>query len=469
MQCYKLVFSISHFVKNTGSIILISVFAVFSIFVVGFAIKGISALKVHISKMIFNEQNIDNKLTPSYDIKHKPQHKSTRKKTNTKKTNPPKKSKINNNNSEKDTKITEKKYKENKMNNIKIENRNRGSMIRYEGEIKYTNNELLTTKENNNQINTNNNINNENHIMINAGGVKSFYLNLYSSKKLIQPKPKEEEKPKKRTTRRKKNNYLEEKPRKLKSKEILESSFSMVEDPEPIKPDIILDDYELDHLNYLDALQLDKRNCCKIYCALLKREHNLLSLCFSCNDYNLFFAKGAKLLLNIATLMAMNAFLFADKSFHKFFMSGVNYYINYQILQISLSVIITCCFEILVCYLTFTDKYFYEIKALQKKETNGNKIFDILKCIRYKLLIFYVCTFILILFYWYFVSAFCAVYHNTLKNYLTDCAISFLIFSFIPFIIYGIIAILRTISLGDKNKKSLKCIYVISQTLPIIY
>ena len=86
--------------------------------------------------------------------------------------------------------------------------------------------------------------------------------------------------------------------------------------------------------------------------------------------------------------MAMNAFLFADKSFHKFFMSGVNYYINYQILQIALSVIITCFFEIIVCYLTFTDKYIYEIKALPKKETNGNKIFDILKCIRYKLLIF---------------------------------------------------------------------------------
>ena len=307
--------------------------------------------------------------------------------------------------------------------------------------------------------------------MINAGGVRSFYLNLYSNMKLkpSQEKEKETEKPKKKTTRRKKNNYLEEKPKKTKSKEVLESSFSEVEKPEPIKPDIILDDYELDHLNYFEALKLDKRNCCRMYCFLLKREQNLISLCFSCNDFNLFFAKGAKLLLNIATLMAMNAFLFADKSFHKFYISGVHYYINYQILQICLSVIITCFFEIIVCYLTFTDRHIYEIKALPKNETNRNKIFDILNCIKNKLLIFFVCTFIILLFYWYFVSAFCAVYHNTLKNYLTDCAISFLIFSLIPFITYAIIVILRVFSLSDKNNKGLKCIYIISQSLPIIY
>jgi hypothetical protein len=411
--------------------------------------------------MVFNDQNVDNKISPVNDKKLKPQRKPTKRKSNTKKYNPPKKSKFLNDISEKDTKITEKKPKSNK-NSIKIDNRGRGSIMKYEGEIKTTNPEPLNTNDNINHINTNNNNQNENHIMINAGGVRSFYLNLYSNIRLKPNNEKEIEKPKKKSTRRKKNNYLDEKPKK-----ILESSFSMMENPEPIMP--ILDDYELDHLNYLDALQLDKRSCCRIYCALLKREQGIMSLCFTCNDFNLSFVKGAKLLLNIATLMAMNAFLFADKSFHKFFMSGVNYYINYQILQISLSVIITMVFEILINYLSFTDKYVYEIKSLKNKETNGNKIFDILKCIKNKLLIFYICTFILILFYWYFVSAFCAVYHNTLKNYLIDCAISFLIFSIIPFIMYAFIALLRVMSLKDKDKKGLKCIYATSQSLPIIY
>ena len=74
-----------------------------------FAIKGISSIKIHISKIVFNEENIDNKLNHSYDIKSKPQYKSSKMKTNTKKINPPKKSKFFVNNSEKDTKISEKK------------------------------------------------------------------------------------------------------------------------------------------------------------------------------------------------------------------------------------------------------------------------------------------------------------------------------------------------------------------------
>ena len=65
--------------------------------------------------------------------------------------------------------------------------------------------------------------------MINAGGVRSFYLNLYSNIRLKPNNEKEIEKPKKKSTRRKKNNYLDEKPKK-----ILESSFSMMENPEPL-------------------------------------------------------------------------------------------------------------------------------------------------------------------------------------------------------------------------------------------
>ena len=311
----------------------------------------------------------------------------------------------------------------------------------------------------------------EKYIQINAGGVKSFYLNLYSNTNLKTKKEEKEEKPEKIKDKKKvkktRNNYIVEKPKKAKIKEVLESSSSMIENQEPIKEEITLDDYELNHLGYLDALKLDKRNYCRIYCSLLKRDQNIMYTCVACNDYNLFFVKIAKLILIIATLMTMNAFLFRDKTFHKLFMSGVNYYINYQYLQIGLSVVITYVVEVVLCYLTFTDRHIYEIKALPKNENNGDKIFDHLNCMKNKLLFFYVSTFIILLFYWYMVSAFCAVYPSTQKHYLTDCFISFLIFSIIPFFVYAVMTFLRVIALKDVNKKRLTCLYVLSQSIPI--
>ena len=165
--------------------------------------------------------------------------------------------------------------------------------------------------------------------------------------------------------------------------------------------------------------------------------------------------------------MAMNAFLFADKSFHKLFMSGVRYYFNYQVLQIALSVIITYFLEVILCYITFTDRYIYEMKNFYKNEKNNEKIFKIMRYIRIKLITFFIVSFIILLFYWYFISAFCAVYPNTQKIYLIDCTISFVTFSIIPFIVYAVTSILRVITLQDRNKKRCKCLYKISRAFPI--
>ena len=195
-----------------------------------------------------------------------------------------------------------------------------------------------------------------------------------------------------------------------------------------LKDKKFFDDYELNHLDYFDALESDKRNYCQIYCSLLKRNQIIMHTFISCNDYNLLNVKFPKFIFIIASIMAMNAFLFADKSFHKLFISGVHYFFKYQILQIAISVAINYIVDIILCFLTMSDKFIYEIKSFDKKGFNGNKIFNILKCIKIKILIFYITTFVIIIFYWYFISAFCAVYPNTQKIYLIDCLLSFLIF-----------------------------------------
>ena len=114
-----------------------------------------------------------------------------------------------------------------------------------------------------------------------------------------------------------------------------------------------------------------------------------------------------------------------------------------------------------------TDVYFYQIKAEYK--INSEKIKKSLESIKRKLVSFYIFTFLLFLFYWYFISCFCAVYKNTQKIFLRDCFISFLTSLIDPFIIYGITTLLRFIALAkccDKNGFS-SCIYKLSDIIPI--
>ena len=146
----------------------------------------------------------------------------------------------------------------------------------------------------------------------------------------------------------------------------------------------------MNHLNYDKAIELDKRGFCKTYWSIIKRDELLLFVFVSSKDFNLIYIKFARLIFTISTLMVMNAFLFSDESIHELFMNGVKYNFGQQALQIALSIIITHVFEILLCYLTMTDRVFYEIKAISKNEEKTKDIFKNLKSMKLRLIIFLV-------------------------------------------------------------------------------
>jgi len=117
-----------------------------------------------------------------------------------------------------------------------------------------------------------------------------------------------------------------------------------------------------------------------------------------------------------------------------------------------------------------TDVHVYEIKALPTKEKKkGEKVMEILSKMKRKLVSFYCVTFLLFLFFWYFISAFCAVYQNTQTIFLRDSIISFAISLIDPFFIYGLTSLLRWISLFIVCRKNCcgGCLYKLSNLIPI--
>ena len=81
-----------------------------------------------------------------------------------------------------------------------------------------------------------------------------------------------------------------------------------------------------------------------------------------------------------------------------------------------------------------------------------------------KYICFYVISVIFLLFFWYYLSSFGAVYQNTQIYLLENMIISFSVSLVYPFIINIFPAILRNLSL----KKSNECLYKISKIIHFI-
>ena len=92
---------------------------------------------------------------------------------------------------------------------------------------------------------------------------------------------------------------------------------------------------------------------------------------------------------------------------------------------------------------------------------------SVIRCLKVKLGFFFSLSLLLMLFFWYFISCFCAVYKNTQTTLIKDTLISFALSMVYPFAINLFPGIFRIPALRakDKNKKYL---YMLSGYIALI-
>ena len=80
-----------------------------------------------------------------------------------------------------------------------------------------------------------------------------------------------------------------------------------------------MDEYELNNLDYMNAIKFDKRTFINYYVSLLKRRHLILFSFFPINDYNLSSIKISFFWLSFSTYFTINGFFFDDRTMHKIY------------------------------------------------------------------------------------------------------------------------------------------------------
>ena len=223
-------------------------------------------------------------------------------------------------------------------------------------------------------------------------------------------------------------------------------------------------DEEYNEMSYNDALKSDKRKFYQYYWSLIKKKHLIISTFFSPNDYNLLSIKVCLFLISIALFICINAMFFDDQIIHFVHIYKGKYKLIYQIPITIYSTLISIPISLSLKKLALTQNNIMDLKNKKKFEEMLEYSVKIKKCIQIKTIIFFIFAAILFIFFWYYITAFSAVFKNVQRQLIKDSIITFIESMLYPFILNLIPALLRKYALSLKNK----CLFKTSKIFAIV-
>jgi hypothetical protein len=231
-----------------------------------------------------------------------------------------------------------------------------------------------------------------------------------------------------------------------------------------ISDKLLFIDEELNLLPYKLALEYDRRTYCKYYISLLRSNYNLIFTFCNNKDYNSQIIKIDLFFIGLATEYTINTLFYNDDLIHQIYVSKGDFDLEYQLPKILYSSGIAFILDILLKLLALSNDEIIEFK--QKKEIKdlikeGKKLKTRLKI---KFFLYFTMSFFVLVFFWYYISLFGAIYENTQYHLLKDTLISFGLSLVYPFAFYLLPGLFRIPSLSNSQNKK-ECLYNFSKIL----
>ena len=216
-------------------------------------------------------------------------------------------------------------------------------------------------------------------------------------------------------------------------------------------------DYELNNISFQQAIKIDNREFCDLYRSLIKNRQLIMFSFFDFNSYNSPIIKKTIFFLSFIYHYGFNAFFFTDEILDTIFEEEGKYNPLVLVPLAVYSAMITTVFiKLLVDFLVLTEKQVLRIKNEETEEKANDEKKRLLKITIIKLCIFFSINIILLIFFWFYLTCFNAVYPNTQIFLVINTAISFVISNIIPLIYNLIPAFIRNDILTNKNIKKMK-------------
>ena len=223
-------------------------------------------------------------------------------------------------------------------------------------------------------------------------------------------------------------------------------------------------DYEINTFSYKEAVEKDKRAFFQLFISLIKTNHLLLFLFYPNEDYNSEIIKLCLFLFSFSLYYTINALFFTDSTMHKIYEDEGIFNFIYLLPKIIYSTLISSIIFSIIKNVSLFDKKIIKFKKKENIKECENDLPKLLQCLKIKFFCFFICSFIFIIFFWYYISCFCAVYRNTQLILFKDTIFSFGLSLLYPFIIFLISSIIRILSI-NRYEKFLELFYKMSKII----
>jgi len=106
-----------------------------------------------------------------------------------------------------------------------------------------------------------------------------------------------------------------------------------------------------------------------------------------------------------------------------------------------------------------------EIKQEKNQINLDEKVLSVINGLKLKFILYYIISSVFLIFFWFYISCFCAVYRNTQYHLIKDTLLSFTLSLLYPFVLNIFPIFLRVPALRSQNNEYL---YKFSKVIQII-
>ena len=443
VKCYKLVFNFNNLIKNSGSWVIIGIFISEIILVVIYGLSGLSPIVKTILSLI-ETKNQRQDSSPIIKILGKTEEPKQSKSINENcPFNPPsKKSNLKRTKYSRDE-ISEIQINiENNFNNIPEKNKKNVAIKNIRTfNVEKSNKLSFYSEDSESPISRQKTRNLKNTKIILKN--QSFFLNDDQTKKTMD-------------TLREIDTIS-----KYSSNELFSNQFLFNSQCDKLEEKLKYSNEEINQMSFDDALINDNRGFCSYYYSILCYSQLILFTFVLKTDYNLKILKISMFFIGFAIFLTFNTLFYTDSTMSHYYHNKGVIDILYSLPKTIFSSIFCAIITFLLKFLSLSQKNVQAIKEEKDRNKAQQLSSKFLKCIKIKVSVFYIILFILLIVFWYYVSAFCVVYKNTQKHLLKDTLMSFCFSMLYPFAICFITACFRIWGLTSKTK----CLYTTSKIL----
>ena len=214
-------------------------------------------------------------------------------------------------------------------------------------------------------------------------------------------------------------------------------------------------DEELNNLVYDEALIFDKRTYIQYYISLMKEKHLILFTFMRKNDFNILLIKIMLFIFSFSFYFVSNALFFTDATMHKIFEDRGMYNFVFLLPKTIYSSIISVILNKIMKLLALSEKDLLKMRKEKDKMKEIEKSKEVFLCLKIKINIFCIVSLLLMMFFWYYMSCFCAVYINTKIILIEDTFMSFGISLIYPIFLYLLPGLFRIPSFKNNKRKTM--------------